>query len=62
MSSVADYDAIIHEAGLEWEVDPRLLKAVMLQESRGDPGAVSKAGARGLTSPAMDDVRLARGR
>jgi len=48
VSSVADYDAIIHEAGLEWEVDPRLLKAVMLQESRGDPGAVSKAGARGL--------------
>ena len=45
---MADYDAIINEAGLEWNVDPRLLKAVMMQESGGSPGAVSKAGARGL--------------
>lgn len=43
-----DYDATINEAALNWNVDPRLLKAVMLQESKGDPAAVSKAGARGL--------------
>lgn len=49
------YDQIFDDAGREWNVDPQLLKAVMLQESGGDPNAVSKAGARGLMQ-FMDDT------
>jgi len=46
---VADnYDTIINDAAAEWNLDPRLLKALILHESGGDPMAVSKAGAQGL--------------
>jgi len=41
-------DDTFEQAGQEWNVDPRLLKAIALQESTGNPRAVSKVGAQGL--------------
>lgn len=46
---MADYSDTIQQAAQSWNVDPALLQAVVQQESGGKPGAVSKAGARGLT-------------
>lgn len=42
------YAPLFDAAGKEWNVDPRLLRAVMLRESAGDPNAVSPKGATGL--------------
>ncbi|XTZ39577.1 lytic transglycosylase domain-containing protein [Salmonella enterica] len=42
------YDAILNEAGKQYGVDPRLLKAIMTQESGGNPQAISRMGAKGL--------------
>ncbi|HFQ9323757.1 TPA: lytic transglycosylase domain-containing protein [Escherichia coli] len=42
------YDSIFSDAGKKWGVDPRLLKAVMMQESGGNPNATSSADAYGL--------------
>ncbi|CTT03042.1 TPA: lytic transglycosylase domain-containing protein [Escherichia coli] len=42
------YDDLLNEAGKQYGVDPRLLKAIMTQESNGNPYAVSSADARGL--------------
>jgi soluble lytic murein transglycosylase-like protein len=50
-SAVADvtaYDPVFEAAGNEWNVDPQLLKAMAIQESGGNPRAVSKAGALGV--------------
>jgi len=44
----SDYDRLIDAAALENDVDPRLVKSVMLVESGFNPNAVSKKGARGL--------------
>jgi hypothetical protein len=44
-----DYEPVINEAAQSWNLDPGLLKALILQESGGNPGAVSKKGAVGLT-------------
>src|SRR5215472_16484790 len=57
MADVSQYDDTITQAALNWNVDPRLLKAVLLHESQGDPGAVSKAGARGLMQIMPDTGR-----
>jgi Transglycosylase SLT domain len=46
--SLDQYDQLFEAAGTEWNVDPKLLKAVAGQESGGDPRAQSKAGAQGL--------------
>lgn len=46
---LSDYDPIIQQAAQEWNLDPTLLKSVVAQESSGDPGAISKAGAVGLS-------------
>ncbi|VTN15521.1 Endo-type membrane-bound lytic murein transglycosylase A precursor [Raoultella terrigena] len=46
--NTSQYDDLLSEAGGKYGVDPRLLKAIMKQESRGDPYAISRAGARGL--------------
>jgi hypothetical protein len=43
-----DLDPIFEAAGAEWNVDPRLLKAIAGQESDFDPAAVSKVGAQGI--------------
>ncbi|MDQ3804807.1 MAG: lytic transglycosylase domain-containing protein [Acidobacteriota bacterium] len=47
-SGDADIDRIIFEAGVREGVDPRLIHAVIWQESRYKPAAVSHAGAQGL--------------
>jgi soluble lytic murein transglycosylase-like protein len=43
-----NYHAIILEAGNRYDVDPALIKAVIMAESGYDPMAVSKKGALGL--------------
>ena len=47
-SGAADLDRIIFEAGVREGVDPRLIHAVIWQESKYKPAAVSHAGAQGL--------------
>jgi len=42
------YDGLLNEAGERYGVEPKLLKAIMMQESRGNPNAVSQKGAKGL--------------
>jgi soluble lytic murein transglycosylase-like protein len=42
------YDGLIKQHSAASGVDPRLVKAVMLAESNGNPWAVSRKGARGL--------------
>ncbi|WP_218251713.1 lytic transglycosylase domain-containing protein [Candidatus Magnetobacterium casense] len=42
------YEAIINESAQKYEVNPALIKAVIMAESNGDPKAQSYAGARGL--------------
>jgi hypothetical protein len=41
-------DPIIHEAASRYEVDPNLVKAIIMAESSYNPKAVSKKGAKGL--------------
>ena len=42
------YDVLIKQHSEATGVDPRLVKAVMLAESNGNPWAISRKGARGL--------------
>jgi hypothetical protein len=42
------FDGIIHKAAKRYEVDPALVKAIIMAESSYNPKAVSKKGARGL--------------
>jgi soluble lytic murein transglycosylase-like protein len=42
------YDGLIAEAAHAYRLDPALIKSVMAAESRFDPSAISRAGARGL--------------
>jgi soluble lytic murein transglycosylase-like protein len=44
----SQFGAIIAEAGRRWNVRPELLRAMIAVESRFDPLAVSRRGARGL--------------
>jgi soluble lytic murein transglycosylase-like protein len=48
VNRASDYDRLIDAAALENDVDPKLVKSVMLVESGFNPLAVSKKGARGL--------------
>jgi soluble lytic murein transglycosylase-like protein len=43
-----DYDPFVREAALAFDLDPRLIRAVIQAESAFDPWAVSRAGAQGL--------------
>jgi len=45
---MANYDSLFDEAGKQFNVDPALLKSMMLKESSGNPTAVSPKGATGL--------------
>lgn len=47
-TSGAQYDDALNASGKKHGVDPRLLKAIMMQESGGDPNIISDAGALGL--------------
>lgn len=42
------YDQIIHKVARLYQVDPALIKAIIMAESRFKPKAVSKRGAKGL--------------
>ncbi|HEY1250334.1 MAG TPA: transglycosylase SLT domain-containing protein [Thermoanaerobaculia bacterium] len=48
VARASSYDRLIEAAALEHDVDPKLVKSVMLVESNFNPNAVSKKGARGL--------------
>src|SRR5262245_4529776 len=54
------YDALIEAAALQNDVDPRLVKSVMLIESGFNPAAISKKGARGLMQ-LMPEVAAGQG-
>jgi len=43
-----DYDPFVREAASAFDLDPRLIRAVIQAESAFDPWAVSRAGAQGL--------------
>ena len=45
---IEQYQSLIDQYSREYGVDPSLVKAVIYQESGGDPNAESKAGAQGL--------------
>ncbi len=45
---VQDFESIIQEAGERYRVAPALIRAVIEADSGGNPGAISRAGARGL--------------
>lgn len=47
-SGVSRYDAIIHEAAGRYNLNPNIIRAMMKQESGGDPNATSSKGAGGL--------------
>jgi soluble lytic murein transglycosylase-like protein len=42
------FESLIQQAAARYNVDPRLVKAVIRAESNFNPGAVSRAGAQGL--------------
>jgi len=46
---LSDYDQIISDAADEWNLDPRFLRAILMQENgRGDRYAISRSGALGI--------------
>ena len=47
-SSANEYDDLINQHAKALDVDPYLVKAVMMAESNGNPRAVSRKGAQGL--------------
>jgi hypothetical protein len=46
--ATAPYDDLIRRAGLSYDVDPALIKAVVAAESNFEPRALSRVGAQGL--------------
>ena len=48
VAKIEKYQSLIDQYSREYGVDPSLVKAVIYQESGGDPSAVSSAGAQGL--------------
>jgi soluble lytic murein transglycosylase len=51
------YDSLIRRHARTHGIDPRLVKAVMMAESRGNPNAVSRKGAQGLMQIMPDTAR-----
>ena len=60
MRQPSAYDGLIEAAALRNDLDPRLVKSVMLIESGFNPAAISKKGARGLMQ-LMPDVAAEQG-
>ncbi|WP_025886498.1 lytic transglycosylase domain-containing protein [Asaia prunellae] len=54
---MADYSDTIEDAGRRFNVEPALIRAVMMAESGGDPKARSRAGATGLMQIMPDTAR-----
>lgn len=57
--NVPEHRKTIERAARKWRLDPYLLTAVIHQESRFDPGAVSATGVRGLmqmTGPTLEEL------
>ncbi len=48
LQRVSQFDAYIDEASAKYTIDRDLIRAVIVQESAGNPHAISKAGAKGL--------------
>src|SRR5438270_11115906 len=44
------FDNLIREVGVEHQLDPMLIKAVVWRESRLDPGKIGTGGVRGLVT------------
>lgn len=54
---MANYDDVFETAGKQYNVDPKLLKAMMVQESSGNPNAVSRKGATGIMQLMPDTAK-----
>jgi soluble lytic murein transglycosylase-like protein len=48
LKSTSDFDQLINQASLQYEVPANIIKAIIQQESNFNPNAVSKSGASGL--------------
>jgi len=58
---IKKYEAIIHKAAEQFDVEPHLIKAIIKAESYFDPNAISESGAQGLMQlmpPTADDMRV----
>jgi len=58
---IKKYDAIIHKAAEQFDVEPHLIKAIIKAESAFEPNAISKSGAQGLMQlmpPTAEDMKV----
>jgi soluble lytic murein transglycosylase-like protein len=58
---IINYDAIIHKAAEQFDLESHLIKAIIMAESAFDPNAISESGAQGLMQlmpTTADDMRV----